>query len=131
MTASLKSNYTITQSNTQEIINLSEYNSNTERLTIENNGIKIGQFIKKVKVNININWYNLQEGTKVIYLLKNGKQITNSLINDNTRKQQVINSVLIDVNQNDIISVGVYGSQNDVISGNDTLPVSYMTVEEA
>lgn len=130
-TAKLNSRYTIQASNTVEILPINNYSTVGNKLTIENNKIKIGKNIKKIKISACLDLYTINAtGDKVLYITKNGTILTNFYnASVNTRRQIICPEFVTQVAENDEIGISVYGSAGDVINGG-TAPNTYLTVEE-
>lgn len=129
-TAKLNDKYTIQATNTQENLALGNFSTVGKKLTINNSGeIVIGENLKKIKVSASIDFYNVNAGTKLLYLVKNGTNVTNLLAVVNERKQIVLPGLFMQVSQGDRFTIGVYGTQGDILSGG-SIPQTYLTIEE-
>ncbi len=128
--AKLNDKYTIQATNTQENLALGNFSTVGKKLTINNSGeIVIGENLKKIKVSACMDFYNVNAGTKLLYLVKNGTNVTNLLAVVNERKQIVLPDLFMQVSQGDRFTIGVYGTQGDILSGG-SIPQTYLTIEE-
>lgn len=128
MTASFTGNYSIQKDNTYEQLVLDASIKKGKKLSLDDGGIKIGKGINKVLVSGKVVFNTLIAGTKWFSIYKNSSNIAAFPAVLSGRNALVIPDVMIEVQENDIITAKVQGTATDVIRGNITY--SYMTVKE-
>lgn len=104
-------------------------NSVGTKLTL-NNGVKIGKGVSKVKISTMIKLYNNDGDTNVylLYIIKNGGSMNNtySSIAPYYFATEILPSYVLDVQENDVITVGLSCSKTISTS---RLFSGYLTVE--
>lgn len=95
---------------TNQKVTLTQINSNTDKLTLSNGGIKIGSGISKILVSATMRYYALQNaalGDRRIMVLKNSTSIARAFDTRDTTDVRFlslsITPILINVAENDII----------------------------
>ena len=127
MTATLSSNETLS-STSYTILPLSSSSSIGTKLSISNDGIKIGAGVTKVKVSAKASFNNNATGLKWLTIFKNTDAFIANPHNLSARGMVYSPTVMIDVQQNDILYMEIQGASGDIIRGG---PGNYttMTVE--
>ena len=123
ITAVSFSTYTIQENNTYETIPLRLYNNVGEQLTINNDKIKVGKNISKVLISFLCFNEAQSAGRKYAQIFRNGAGTNPTYVQAiaQTPTQIVQNPILLNVSENDIIELKVYGSAGDIITSNRTL----------
>lgn len=125
-----------TTSQTFEKINLDSKVSVGDKLTLNNNGIKIGAGVTKVKVSagVSVTWNSPVSNDFNLYITKNGATDSNIVIKINGAKPSanyggsvMLSEQLIEVKENDVLYLCLYGTINSLIYGFSRS--TYMTVE--
>ena len=134
LTAFLTSQQTTSQ--TFEKINLDSKVSVGDKLTLNDNGIKIGAGVTKVKVSagISVTWNSPVSNDFNLYITKNGATDSNIVIKINGAKPStsyggsvILSEQLIEVQENDVLYLCLYGTVNSLIYAFNSS--TYMTVE--
>lgn len=126
ITLVLQDTYTIVNTNTYEEIPLQELNKIGDKLTYSENGIVIGKGISKVEVSYTVKYETIEkEGQKYASLYKND---TTTLLLENVYASGrcIISAspIIINVAENDVLTLKVYGQAGDKIRTSST----YITV---
>lgn len=117
-------------------VNLDSKVSVGDKLTLINNGIKIGAGITKVKVSagVGLAWNSPISSDFHIYITKNGAidgnviiKVNGSKSTDNTATSVILSEQLIEVQENDILYLCLYATVGSNIYGPSR--ATYMTVE--
>ena len=125
-----------TTSQTFGKINLDSKVSVGDKLTLNDNGIKIGAGVTKVKVSAGISavWNSPVSNDFNLYITKNGTTESNVVIKINGAKPStnyggsvMLSEQLIEVKENDVLYLCLYGTINSLIYG--SFRATYMTVE--
>lgn len=129
ISASLKSDYTLTTTNTYELIPLDDFVSVGDKLTLENNKIKIGAGITKILISARVGLPGATVGSKNFVIRKSGTICGRVWTKIDTAHNEcmVINNTLIDAKENDLIDIALYGNVGDRISANAVFTI--LTVE--
>lgn len=138
MVAKLSSDYTISNTNTnEEIKNFESYNSLGSKFSISNGVIKIGAGVTKVLVGYKANLYNESSTTRTFTYLIHKNNSTNVLTQEasswNTTNLVQVNlslPILLDVSEGDEIWLRVYGGAGQKVGTSATRNVTYITIEE-
>lgn len=125
------STFNVSTSNVYTIIPMVLSNSVGSKLTLNNNGVLIGDGVSKVLVSSNMKIVVNTVGNKHSRICKNDTTMcwTNTR-GVNTDDEITISNapVLINVTSGDLITLRYYASSGDTISGGDYTP-TYLTVE--
>lgn len=121
ITAYNATDYSITQTSAYVRIPLTGSINVGEQFTIENNQIKIGKGISKIKASANVGLpsNSISTGSKNLVIRKNGVIMFRAWLSINP----VINTAitiapkLIEVEENDLIDIAFYGASGDTIVG--------------
>ena len=125
-----------TTSQTFGKINLDSKVSVGDKLTLNDNGIKIGAGVTKVKVSAGISaaWNSPVSNDFNLFITKNGTTESNIVIKINGAKPStayggsvMLSEQLIEVKENDVLYLCLYGTINSLIY--DFNRATYMTVE--
>lgn len=117
-------------------VNLDSKVSVGDKLTLIDNGIKIGAGITKVKVSagVGLAWNSPISPDFHMYIAKNGAIDSNAIIKvngskstDNTVASVILSEQLIEVQENDILYLCIYATVGSNIYGPSR--ATYMTVE--
>lgn len=117
-------------------INLDSKVSVGDKLTLNDNGIKIGAGVTKVKVSAGISatWNSPVSNDFNLYITKNGTTENNIVIKINGAKPStnygdsvMLSEQLIEVKENDVLYLCLYGTINSLIYASNR--ATYMTVE--
>lgn len=134
LTAFLTSQQTTSQSFGK--INLDSKVSVGDKLTLNDNGIKIGAGVTKVKVSAGVSttWNSPVSNDFNLFITKNGTTESNIVIKINGAKPStnyggsvMLSEQLIEVKENDVLYLCLYGTINSLIY--DFNRATYMTVE--
>jgi hypothetical protein len=98
------------------------------KLTLSNNSVIIGSGVSKIKVSAKASFNTIAtSGLKWLTIFKNNDAVSPNPRNLSARDMIYATEVLVSVNENDIITVKVNGTINDVIRGG--IGYTYLTVE--
>ncbi|MBO5843440.1 MAG: hypothetical protein J6Q96_01070 [Bacteroidales bacterium] len=108
------------------------YNSIGNKLSFENGGIKIGAGVSKVLVSANLRYDIGSTGAKHGRIAKNGDPIAwnmSNVFNANEDFSLSFPSMLVDVEEGDMIYVQYYASSSDKVYGHNVNLTNYLTIE--
>ena len=131
ITIKLEDSFDVTTGGVYTTVPMVLYNSIGNKLTLSNNGVRIGAGVSKVLVSSNLKVISRTTGNKHSRILKNGATLCWT---DNTSIQSgheiTINNtpILVDVTQGDLITLVYFVNSTDKISGGQYTP-TYLTVE--
>lgn len=116
ITAELSSNFTKTI-NDYEIIPFNRSVLVGTKLSIDNNGIKVGSGVSKVKISSKATFNSLTSGTKWLTIYKNNEASIPNIATFSSRATIYSTETVITVSEDDVIYAKVNGTSGDVIRG--------------
>lgn len=131
ITIKLQDSFDVESGGVYQVVPMVVYNSIGDKLTLSNNGVRIGSGVSKVLVSSNLKVISNTTGNKHSRICKND---TTMCWTDSTSIQSgheiTINNtpILINVVEGDIITLRYFVLTNDRISGGQYTP-TYLTVE--